>query len=85
MTRGDLIDQAVEVGKLVLRNQHGKLTTFKELEHYFNSEGDEIGYVSFAHTEHEAVHLFSPPRKWGKEIKQEYSMTNLRGFPWEAV
>jgi hypothetical protein len=41
---------------------------FTEIDHYFNADRDETGYVAFPWTVHECVIRFDPPRKWACDV-----------------
>ena len=48
-----------------------------EMEHFFNSNDEEIYMVCFAGTEHQKTQCFIPPRKWDDSFKEAYEKFNI--------
>ena len=76
MKPSELILNAEYIGRLVI--SRNPFTQLKDLEHYFNSDKEEIGYIAFPRTKFESVIKFDPPRKWNKSFLDKYHLISLK-------
>jgi len=73
MTKQELKTAAVQKGNMILnrgRNRWGIVQDrliFWEITHFFNKDNQEIGFIAFEGSSAESVHIFNPPRIWGRE------------------
>ena len=51
--------------------------SYSDIEHYFDANRNELGYISFPGTEYEYVIRFNPPRKWSPKF--------LDALQWETL
>ena len=69
-------------GHILLESRHSwyrepEKVPFIEITHYFNSDMQELGYVTFEGTRFQNVHLFNPPRVWAKEFLDNCQITPI--------
>lgn len=51
--------------------------SYSDIEHYFDANQGELGYIVFPGTEDETVIRFNPPRKWSEQFLDELTWETL--------
>ena len=76
----ELVKSAAYVGRFILCTRHNDRTGFsevhvsQEIEHYFDKDMNELGYIAFVGTGLETVVTSISGRKWDQSFLDKYQI-----------